>query len=145
MSAKGGGEVAVPQCQAGDVEVTVRWEPHGTGLRGQVVVRNVSARTCRVPGKPAVRPLSQDGTPLDVDTINTLEFVSPGYVDIAPGEETRASLRWPSWCGPAASDRALVTLEDGDPIPARVTGPVQPSCASGKSSLLWSFWFGVED
>ena len=123
----------------------MHWEPHGTGLRGQVVVRNVCGRTCRVPGKPAVRPLGQDGRPLDVNTIITLEFMSPGYVDIEPGQETRASVHWPSWCGPAASDQALITLASGEWIPARVTGPVQPSCVSGASSAISSFWFGASD
>ena len=62
--------MAVPDCQGDEVEVTVRWERDEAGLRGQVLVRNVGGRTCRLPGKPGVRPLGQDGRPLDVDVAN---------------------------------------------------------------------------
>jgi hypothetical protein len=132
--------VAVPDCQGDEVEVTVRWERDGAGLRGQVLVRNVGGRTCRLPGKPGVRPLGQDGRPLEVNTSITLELLEPGYVDIAPGEQAAARVTWPNWCGPAAGDQAEVTWND-TPVTARVEGPVQPSCQPGRGGNLTSWWF----
>jgi hypothetical protein len=132
--------MAVQDCHGDEVEVTVRWERDGTGLRGQVIVRNVGGRTCRLPGKPGVRPLGQDGTPLDADTMITLELLEPGYVDIEPGQLAAARVTWPNWCGPAAGDQAVITWGDGSAT-AHVEGPVQPSCEQGHGGNLTSSWF----
>jgi len=132
--------MTVQDCHGDEVEVTVRWERDGTGLRGQVIVRNVGDRACRLPGKPQVRPLGQDGAPLAADTMITLELVEPGYVDIEPGESAAARVTWANWCGPPAADQAVVSWGDGSAT-AQVVGPVQPSCEAGHGGNLTSWWF----
>jgi hypothetical protein len=131
---------AAPVCHPNDVSVTVHWERHGNGLRGQVVAENISARACRLPGKPAVVPIGQDGKPLPAETIITMEWISPGYVELAPGDRAAAGVGWGNWCGDQASQRALVRWE-GTELVAEVDGPAQPGCEPGKPNNLTSGWF----
>ena len=90
------GREELPACGPADLSVTVRWERDGGGLRGQVIAENTGGRACRLPGKPGIRPLGLDGRPLPVETVITLEWVSPGYVALEPGAANRT---------PYASDR----------------------------------------
>ncbi len=129
----------VPSCGPGDLSVTVRWERDGEGLRGQVIAENTGKRACRLPGKPGVTPLGLDGEPLPVDTIVTLEWVSPGYVALEPGQRAAAPLAWGGWDGPAASARAQVTGEGGAAM-AAVEGPAQPSATDAPGNIS-SSWF----
>jgi hypothetical protein len=138
-----GGEPTVPVCQPDDLAVTVRWESHGPGLRGQVVAENISARSCRLPGKPGIVPVGQDGKPLPAQTIVTMEWMSPGYVELAPGDRAAAPAGWANWCGEPASRRALVRW-DGVEVVAEVDGPVQPGCEPGKPNNLTSGWFHLQ-
>jgi hypothetical protein len=131
----------IPVCQPNDVRVTLEWESDGAKLRGHVVVENVSARTCRLPGKPAIVPVGQDGNPLPVMTLITLELMGPGYVDISPGQRAAASAGWGSWCGQPAARRALIQWDGGEEAPAEVRGPAQPGCDPEGSHNLTSSWF----
>jgi Domain of unknown function (DUF4232) len=136
---------AEPLCEPGDLAVTVRWDPDGSGgLRGQVIAENVSGRACRLPGKPAVAPIGADGAQLPVQTVVTMEWVEPGYVILRPGQRAAAPLFWGSWGGQRASDRARVSWGDRSAI-APVHGPVQPESTAGKADNLSSSWFRLAD
>jgi len=129
----------MPACGPDDLSVTVHWERDGAGLRGQVIAENTGARACRLPGKPGVTPLGLDGQPLPVETVITLEWLSPGYVTLEPGQRAAAPVAWDGWDGPAASSRAQVTWEGGAAT-AAVEGPAQPG-ATGAPGNLSSSWF----
>ncbi len=129
----------LPWCGPGDVSVTVRWEPDGDGLRGQVIAGNIGSRACRMPGKPEVTPLGLDGRPLGVEGVQTLELEFPGYVVLEPGQQAAALVFWSGWNGPKASSRAQVTWDDGSAI-AQVQGPVQPVSSQPRGQIT-SSWF----
>lgn len=130
-----------PACGPEDVSVTVRWERDGGGLRGQVIAENTGGRTCRLPGKPAIRPLGLDGTPLPAETVITLELRQPGYVDLEPGQRAAAEVGWSGWDGAAAAPRAQVSWRGGTVV-APVEGPAQPASAEPPCNLS-SSWFGL--
>lgn len=138
------GASTLPLCGSEDVAVTVNWTQDGTGLRGQVIARNVSARACRLAGKPGVTPLGLDGAPLPAQTVVTLEMIMPGYVVLQPGQRAAARVGWREWCGQPASDRARVSWNGGAAV-ADVHGPVQPGCSQGQSGNLSSGWFRLID
>jgi Protein of unknown function (DUF4232) len=140
MAARQGEDAVPPPCGSDDLAVEVRWSRDGTGLRGQVVATNVGDRACRLANKPTVTPLRPDGSSLPVTTVITLEWVSPGYVILHPGQRAAAPLRWASWCGQQASGRARVEWGEGSAI-AGVTGPAQPDCDSGRGGNITSSWF----
>jgi Protein of unknown function (DUF4232) len=129
----------LPACGPDDVSVTVRWDHDGDGLRGQVIAENTGGRACRLPGKPGVRPLGLDGAPLPVETVVTLELLSPGYVVLEPGQQAAAPVAWDGWNGPPASSAAQVTWAGGGAA-AVVEGPAQPS-AAGSPGNISSSWF----
>jgi Domain of unknown function (DUF4232) len=133
------GRAEMPACGPDDLSVTVRWERDGDGLRGQVIAENTGGRACRLPGKPGVRPLGLDGKPLPVETVITLEWVSPGYVALEPGQRAAAPAAWGGWDGPAASSRAQVTWE-GAAVTAAVEGPAQPAATEPPCNIS-SSWF----
>ena len=133
---------AVPPCGSDDLAVVVRWERDGTGLRGQVIAENVSDQTCQLANKPTVTPLRSDGSPLPVETIITLEWRSPGYVNLQPGQRAAALVLWGSWCGAQASGQALVTWPGGS-TKARVEGPTQPACGPSRAYNITSSWFNL--
>ena len=132
----------LPECAPEDLAVEVWWEQDGGGLRGHVIVENIGNRACVLPGKPGVTPLGLDGAPLPTQTLITLEMLHPGYVILQPGQRAAARVRWSSWCGPPASDRAQVNWGDGTAI-ADVHGPVQPQCSPGEPDNLTSSWFNA--
>lgn len=129
----------IPPCGPDDLSVTVRWERDGAGLRGQVIAENTGGRACRLPGKPGVTPLGLDGEPLPVKTVITLEWRSPGYVTLEPGQRAAAPVAWGGWDGPAASDLARVTWEGGAAT-AAVEGPTQPAGPDSPRNIS-SSWF----
>lgn len=137
-ASRSGGEQP-PVCGPDDVSVTVRWERDGGGLRGQVIAENTGGRTCRLPGKPGVRPLGLDGRPLPVETIITLEMRHPGYVVLEPGQRAAADVGWGGWDGAGASPRAEVTWQGGAAA-AAVQGPVQPASTAPPCNIS-SSWF----
>jgi hypothetical protein len=130
----------LPLCGPDDLAVVVEWEQDGSGLRGQVIAENVGGRACRLPGKPTVTPVAPDGTPLDVRNVVSLELLSPGYVDLQPGDRAAARVRWSSWCGPRPADRARVEW-DGSSVVAPVRGPRQPECVPDWPDNLNPWWF----
>lgn len=119
--------------------MTVRWEADGDRLRGQVLAENTSGRACRLPGKPAVRPLGTDGRPLPVETVITAELMVPGYVVLEPGQRAAAAVTWGGWNGASASPRAQVTWAGGS-AEAVVHGPVQPASTHPPLNIS-STWF----
>jgi hypothetical protein len=129
----------MPACGPDDLSVTVRWERDGTRLRGQVIAENTGERACRLPGKPGVRPLGPDGAPLPVETVITMELVSPGYVALEPGQRAAAPVSWGGWDGLAASSQARVTWEGGA-VTAAVEGPTQPAATDAPRNIS-SSWF----
>ena len=136
----GGDPAEAPLCEAADLAVAVHWERDGTGLRGQVVAENIGGRACRLAGKPEITPLAADGTPLAARTVITLEWRSPGYVLLQPGQRAAARVGWRSWCGRQAAGRAQVGWGSGSAV-AEVHGPAQPDCSAGEPDNLMSSWF----
>jgi len=139
-SSPGAEPAEVPLCAATDLAVAVHWERDGPGLRGQVVAENVAAGPCRLAGKPGITPLAADGTPLPAQTVITLEWRSPGYVLLEPGQRAAARVGWPSWCGRHAAGQAEVDWGSGQAV-AEVHGPAQPDCSPGEPGNLVSSWF----
>jgi hypothetical protein len=144
MPARPSDTAVLPACGPDDLAVVVSWERDGTGLRGQVIAENVSSRACQLARKPGVTPLRPDGTPLPTRTMVTLEGRTPEYVTLQPGERAAASVWWASWCGQQASDRARVDWPGGSTI-AKVHGPVQPECVTGRPDNLSSSWFELTE
>lgn len=131
---------ALPLCGAQDLMVSVHWERDGTGLRGQIIARNVSAHACRLAGKPTITPLDLDGAPLAVETMVTLEWMEPGYAVLQPGQRAASPVTWREWCGKTASGRARVSWDGGSTV-SDVSGPTQPECSQGMADNLSSSWF----
>jgi Protein of unknown function (DUF4232) len=142
VPARQGDDAIAPACGPDDLVIEVRWEPNGTGLRGKVIAENVSGQACQLANKPAVTPLRPDGTPLPVRTVSTMEWRSPGYVTLQPGQRAAAPVHWASWCGQQASDQARVDWPGGTAI-AQVHGPAQPQCVRGQPDNLSSSWFDL--
>jgi hypothetical protein len=70
--------------------VSVRWERARVGLAGQIVVENVSGRTCRLSHKPSVMPMGMDGDQLPVEVLITMELrIPPVILDPGAGGCTR--------------------------------------------------------
>jgi hypothetical protein len=143
LAARHGDNDGLPLCEPEDLAVTVRWQQDGTGLRGQVLARNVGSRACRLAGKPTVKPLGLDGAALPTETVITLELRIPGYVVLQPGKSAAAPVIWRNWSGQAASDRARVSWQSGTAI-ADVEGPAQPQDSQGQGNLS-SGWFSLID
>jgi hypothetical protein len=133
---------APAECVPEEVEIAVVWEARGGGLSGSVIVRNTGHGACRITSKPSVVPLSIDGSPLNIETIISLEFRNPNYVVIEPGEEAHASIGWSSRPpGQVLGDQAIVRW--GAPIRCTqitVQEPWQPTSIS-ESPRMWTSWF----
>jgi hypothetical protein len=111
-------ETAVPACGPDDLVVVVRWERDGTGLRGQMIAENVSGQACQLASKPDVTPLQPDGSPLPTRTIISLEWTSPGYVILQPGQ--RAAHPQPTAAADSSSRRRRLERSDARPwLPQR--------------------------
>jgi hypothetical protein len=132
-------EIEVPEGKAGEVEFQLTWEDSDDGLRGTLVAVNVSAHPIRLTGKPGLTPVGVDGTPLDTDTVVSLEARIPGYVVLQPREEATASVGWAGWDGPAASAAVIISWDAGR-TEVQASGPHQPQ-SQGPATNLWSSWF----
>jgi hypothetical protein len=130
----------IPLCGSDDLAVSVRWERAGVGLAGQLIVENVSGRTCRLSHKPWVVPLGMAGEQLPVEAIITADArLRP--VILAPGERAAAPVGWAGWCGDAASGVVRVNWVSGSAV-VEVEGPRQPDCPDpGQPTNLSSSWF----
>lgn len=128
-----------PEAQRGDVLFALSWRAESGRLRGELEARNTSNHPVRLSGKPGLTPIGRDGDPLDAETIVTLEFRPPGYVELAPGERARAPVGWGAWDGPPASGRVVVKWDGGE-IEVMADGPRQPE-ADKRPTNLWSSWF----
>jgi uncharacterized protein DUF4232 len=130
----------IPECGSDDLAVSVRWERAGVGLEGQIIVENVSGRTCRLSHKPWVIPLGTDGRELPVEAIITADArLRP--VILAPGGRAAAPVGWAGWCGDAASGVVRVNWGSGSAV-VEVEGPRQPDCPDpGQPTNLSSSWF----
>lgn len=123
-----------------EVELTLCWALNERGgLTGQVRATNVSARIVRLSSKPVLTALTEDGEPLDARHVVTLEFLPPGYAELAPGEEAVAPVGWAGWAGAAPSGRLIVRWPGGQ-TELTASGPVQPT-SPGPSTNLSSSWF----
>jgi hypothetical protein len=120
--------------------VELSWSADANGgLTGCITARNIGDDVVRVAGKPGVRPLGVDGTPLGTECVVTMEWRPPGYVDLPSGGVARAPVGWAGWNGPAASGRVEVTMADSTYV-IDAEGPASPA-SRGPSTNLWSNWF----
>jgi len=134
----------IPPCGSDDLAVSVQWERSGIGLAGQIIVENLSGRTCRLSHKPWVIPLGTDSRELPVEALITAEFRLPPVI-LAPGGRAAAPVGWAGWCGDAASGVVRVNWVSGSAV-VEVEGPRQPDCPdSGQPTNLSSSWFDVLD
>jgi hypothetical protein len=132
-------EMEAPEAGPEDVALTLTWWSDGDGLRGELRVRNVGRHPVRLSGKPRLIPLDTDGHPLETDTLVTLEYRMPGYVELAPGESALTGVGWAGWDGPAAGGTVRVEWPGGQ-ADVQGVGPRQPA-GSGPATNLWSSWF----
>ncbi|MCU1616079.1 MAG: hypothetical protein JWO98_3619 [Frankiales bacterium] len=136
------GDPAV-ECGVADVDVAVTWHDRGGSLTGSVTVRNISRHACRVTGKPGVIPLGDDGAPLDVQTVITLELRRPDHVVLEPGEDARAPINRGGWNGAPAGDQAIVVWgRDRHRTQVTVRGSRQPHSRAEPTNIS-SSWFRI--
>jgi hypothetical protein len=134
----------IPPCGSDDLAVSVRWERSGVGLAGQIIVENVSGRTCRLSHKPWVIPLGTDGRELPAEVIITADLRLPPMI-LDPGGRAAAPVGWAGWCGDAASGVVRINWISGS-ADVEVQGPRQPDCPdSGQPTNLSSSWFDTLD
>ena len=129
----------VLDCEPESTQVSLEWQHDREALTGCVDVINSSRRPCRVAGKPVITPLGQDGIPLKVKHIVTLEMRIPGYVVLRPGQRARAGISWAGWPGPAAGRDILVRIGTWQ-TKVTATGPSQPQGVRGPTNTS-STWF----
>lgn len=129
----------VPEARPSDVAFRLFWRAESGHLRGELVATNVSDHAVRLSGKPGLTPIGLDGEPLAAKTVVTLEFVPPGFVQLAPGERARTRVGWSGWDGPPASSTVLVTWSGGQ-TEVTADGPAQPE-GHGPATNLSSSWF----
>ncbi len=132
-------EQDVAEARPGDVAFELAWQDRDGHLEGTLEATNLTGRAIRLSGKPALVPLGEDGEPIGAETVVTLEFRSPGYVDLAPGERARTAVSWGGWDGPPAGGRVRIRWHGGE-AEAAVTGPRQPT-SRGPATNLTSSWF----
>ena len=104
---------ASPEARPGEVVFALSWWHADGRLLGDLEARNVSSHPVRLSGKPGLTPLGEDGQPVGAETIVTLEFQSPGYVELAPGERARTSVGWAGWNGRPAGGRVAIRWKNG--------------------------------
>jgi hypothetical protein len=132
----------VREARPDDLELSLAWDDDDVGrLVGELRARNISTTSVRLSGKPDLRPLGVDGTPLARHAVVTLEFRSPGYAEIGPGEHGSAPVGWAGWDGPRACGHVAVRLAGAEVI-VSTSGPFQPT-HSGPPTNLWSSWFDL--
>jgi hypothetical protein len=127
-----------PEGGPDDFAMALHWKRDGTTLRGELVVKNVGAKTCRISGKPSIHPLDRHRKPLPVQNIVTLELRMPGYAVLGPGERAVAEARWAGWCGSPPSRHVRVEWPGGSLV-VKAEGPHHPDCG-GSESLTSSWW-----
>jgi hypothetical protein len=135
---------AVPPAGSHELALSLRWHRYGDQLRGEVVAENIGDRVCRLGNKPRLAPLGQDGKPLGVDQIITLELRIPPFVILRPGQRAAAAVSWSGWRGPPASGRVLLAWDGGSTV-VDARGPAQPACPKDGSGNLSSGWFTLID
>jgi hypothetical protein len=124
--------------------MTWRYRYGGNAAAGQIMVENLSGRTCRLNHQPWVMPLGTDGHQLPVEAVNTMELrLRP--VILAPGG-TAAPVGWAGWYGDAASGVVRSIGSAARPLsrsrdPANRTAPTPGSrrpCERPGSPRHWS-------
>ena len=128
-----------PEARPDEIAFTLAWWHADGPLLGDLEARNISDRTVRLSGKPGLTPLGEDGLPVGAETIVTLEFQEPGYVELAPGERARTSVGWAGWNGKPAGGRVAIRWKGGQAV-VTATGPRQP-VARGPATNLSTSWF----
>jgi Protein of unknown function (DUF4232) len=122
------------------LDLVLVWEAEPGGrLAGQLRARNVSNRPVRLAHKPGLQVLGADGVPLEAKWIITLEYVSPRYADLDPGEAAVSRVDWAGWDGAPPSGEVVVHLPGGTSR-VQASGPRQPE-SSGHATNLTSSWF----
>ncbi len=136
-------DTEAPEAQVGDVRLALSWRLVDGGLRGELEAVNVRDHRVRLSGKPDLTPVGIDGSPLAVETVVTMEFRHPGYVELGPGRRAIAPVTWAGWDGPPSSGRVIVRW-DGGRVEVDASGPRQPA-NSGPATNLSTSWFSLLD
>ena len=125
----------------GSTQISLEWQHDGQALTGWVEVINTGMKSCRVGGEPVIKPLGQDGSPLEVAHITSLEMRRPGFVVLRPGQRARAGISWAGWDGPAVGRNVLVRIGPFETNIAAI-GPTQPQRVREPTNTS-STWFEV--
>jgi DNA-binding transcriptional regulator YhcF (GntR family) len=134
-----------PECEPGDITMSLHWESVAGALSGHLDVMNVGPGACRLSGKPILAPLRADGSALTTEFIVTMESTVPGFIVLEPGKRATARVAWAGWDGEAASSEVRVSWPGGS-IKVTASGPSQPSARGvGGAQNLSSSWFWLAD
>lgn len=132
-----------PEAASADVTFALTWRRRDDGLVGDLEAENVADRPVKLSGKPGLIPLDVGGQPLGAHTIVSLEFRSPGYAVMAPGQRVRSEVWWSGWDGRDPSGEYIVRWEGGE-AHVQASGPLRPAVA-GPATNLTSSWFTLVD
>src|SRR4051812_14636431 len=133
------GTTPAPEARPGEVAFALSWWHADGRLLGDLEAHNISSHPVRLSGKPGLTPLGEDGQPVGAETIVTLEFRAPGYVELAPDERARTSVGWAGWNGRPAGGRVAIRWKGGQEV-VTAAGPRQP-VSRGPSTHLSTSWF----
>jgi len=122
-------DAAAVSCYSFAMAFSFHWlqrQPDGS-LSGQLKVKNVSGRSCRLADRPQIDLLGTGGVFIPVHAPLGLGVVGAGRV-LPTGYTSTATVRWSSWCGPQTPSGTAQVWVDPLPVmrPRSIVIPLGP-------------------
>jgi hypothetical protein len=139
-----------------EIEFALEWLPTGAGsLRGDLVASNVSNRAFRLTGKPAIKPVSDDGSlPTSRHRVSGERRI-PSHIVLQPGQRASTSVAWSyrdegfsshavivGWAG---GEKTVPTSGATYPPSVEATGWRHPETGEPMPMTTSSGWFRLLD